>query len=238
LRTWSFVLTAGPTDPAETRQLILITLKRQGPMTIRAMARRLKVSDEAVRQHVVQLLEQGWIEPCKPRRAPRKISGRPPLRYCLTLAGDHLFPKHYDALAIELLETIDRDFGERALLEVFAAMADDTVAEWKSAVEGRPLRERIEIVRRKYAELDRATIVQRSDEGYRIIERNCPFLNVAMKRPPLCSVAVNVLTRLLGCKVVRVERFQNGDGRCVFRVFPRESSRLKRFALEPPIQAS
>lgn len=232
------MLTSGPTDPAETRQLILITLKRYGPVTIRAMARRLGVSDEAVRQHVVQLLEQGWIEPCKPRRAPKKISGRPPLRYCLTLAGDHLFPKHYDTLAIELLETIARDFGERALLEVFAAMADDTVAEWKTEVEGQPVRERIEFLRRKYAELDRATIVERSDGGYRLIERNCPFLNVSLKRPALCSVAVNVLTRLLGCKVVRVERFQNGDGRCVFRISPDQPSRVKRFVLEPPIQAS
>lgn len=231
----SDVLTAGPADPAETRQLILILLKRQGPITIRAMARRLKISDEAVRQHVVQLTKQGWIEPCKPRRVPKKISGRPPLRYCLTTAGDHLFPKHYDTLAIDLLETIDQDFGERALLEVFAAIADDTVAEWKKDVQGRTQRERIQVVTRKYAELDRATVARRSDDGFRIIERNCPFLNVALKRPTLCSVAVNVLTRLLGCKVVRVERFQNGDGRCVFRIFPNQPSRLKRFALEPPI---
>ena len=56
------------------------------------------------------------------------------------------------------------------------------------------------------------------DGGYRLVERNCPFLNTAMRRPALCSVSVNALTRLLGVRVEREEKFQNGDGRCVFRV--------------------
>ena len=61
--------------------------------------------------------------------------------------------------------------------------------------------------------------------GYRVIERNCPYLNAAMKRPALCSVTVNSLTRLLGVRVDREERFQNGDGRCVFRVYADEPVR-------------
>jgi predicted ArsR family transcriptional regulator len=136
-------------------------------------------------------------------------------------------------LALELLETVDRDFGYDDLLTVFAAMADDRVAEWKKEVSGRPLPEKIEVLRRKYAELDRETVVERSESGYRIIERNCPFLNVALKRSELCSVAVNVMTRLLGCEVVRQERFQNGDGRCAFHIFPDRPRKLRHFELEP-----
>jgi predicted ArsR family transcriptional regulator len=235
LRYCSSVRKPGASNTAETRQQILIAFKRSGPTTINAIARRLDVSDEAIRQHVVQLLKEALIEPCKPRRTPRKASGRPPLRYCLTVTGDHLFPKRYDELALDMLEAIDREFGETDALELFAALADETVAEWKSEVAGRSLQERIEIIRRKYAALDRDTVTDRASDGYRIIERNCPFLNVALKRPELCSVAVNVMTRLLGCKVVRQERIQNGDGRCVFRIFPNRPTRLQRFELEPPI---
>jgi predicted ArsR family transcriptional regulator len=39
-----------------------------------------------------------------------------------------------------------------------------------------------------------------------------------MRRPALCSISVNAITRVLGYRVVRDEKFQNGDGRCVFRV--------------------
>ena len=51
-----------------------------------------------------------------------------------------------------------------------------------------------------------------------LIERNCPFLDVANRRPALCSVTVNTLSRLLGRRVERVRTFQNGHGRCAFRI--------------------
>ena len=51
-----------------------------------------------------------------------------------------------------------------------------------------------------------------------LIERNCPFLSVARKHPALCTVSVCTLSRLLGVRVVREQRFQDGDGCCVFRV--------------------
>lgn len=73
-----------------------------------------------------------------------------------------------------------------------------------------------------------------SGDRLSLIEHNCPFFNVAKRRPVLCSVTVSMLTRLLGYRVVREERFQNGDGRCVFRVLldqPIDDSSFK-FALE------
>ena len=54
--------------------------------------------------------------------------------------------------------------------------------------------------------------------GFRLVEHNCPFLNVALERPVVCSVTVSLLSRLLGFEVVREEKFQAGDGRCAFRV--------------------
>jgi len=43
-------------------------------------------------------------------------------------------------------------------------------------------------------------------------------LNVATQRPALCSITVNALSRLLGYRVARQRKFQNGDGCCEFRV--------------------
>jgi predicted ArsR family transcriptional regulator len=60
--------------------------------------------------------------------------------------------------------------------------------------------------------------VEQVENGYRLIERNCPYINTAMNRPSLCSVSVNALTKALGVRVEREEKFQNGDGRCVFRI--------------------
>src|SRR4029077_19972848 len=92
-----------------------------------------------------------------------------------------------------------------------------------------------------YDEDDAFTSVKKDARGYMLVERNCPFLNVALKRPRLCSITVSTLTRLLGVRVVREERFQDGDRRCVFRVLEDEPVDVRsfRFAPEPePQQAA
>lgn len=227
------MLKVGPADAGETRQLVLTTLKRYGPVTIAAIAHRLGLTHEAVRQHLVQLVQQDWVEPCKPRRALKKKGGRPATRYCLSVAGDHLFPKHYDVLTLDVLKAISASFGDQAVLDILAAMADETVTKWKPLLTGKSLAQKIAFLRDRYAELDRAVRSARSGDDYLMVEGNCPFLNVALERPALCSVTVNVLTRLLQRKVFRSERFQNGDGRCVFRILGRQPTQLNRFALEP-----
>ena len=69
-----------------------------------------------------------------------------------------------------------------------------------------------------YFEGDPFTSVERVDSETILVERNCPFQKVAMARPQLCSTTVSTLTRLLGVRVERRRRFQNGDGRCTFHV--------------------
>ena len=74
-----------------------------------------------------------------------------------------------------------------------------------------------------------------NDDGIlTLVERNCPFQNVAMERPKLCSTTVSTLSRLLGVRVERVKTFQGGDGMCAFRVHSDEDIDSDfRFAFEP-----
>ena len=85
-----------------TRKSILETLKREGKAAIADLAGRLGMSGEAVRQQLLQLQREGWVEAIRDE-AHEKRSGRPAAHYRLTPAGDHLFPKDYDNLGIALL---------------------------------------------------------------------------------------------------------------------------------------
>ena len=88
-----------------------------------------------------------------------------------------------------------------------------------------------------YGEGDAYAEVAKSKRGYRVIEWNCPYLQFATERPLFCSTTVSVLRRLTGCEVVREERFQDGDARCVFHIYfdaPLDDSRRNRkFEHEP-----
>lgn len=228
----------GETSVTAARRAILTALKQHGPSSIAALARQLGVTGEAIRQHLRQLEREGWVERVGAGRrgAPRpaRRAGRPPVLYRLTPAGDHLFPKRYGDLAVALMDAVAEGLGEEALRQVLARVAEALARSWEPRLHGLGLQERLMALRDIYAAEDPFAEVEHGPEGIRLIERNCPFLDVAMRRPALCSVTVSVLTRLLGCRVVREERFQDGDGRCVFRVLPSEPVDPREFGFFAP----
>lgn len=218
---------------SSTRRALLDVFKQHGPSTIAELAERLEMSGEAIRQQLVQLQREGWVEAIV-ERAEASAAGRPPARFRLTESGDHLFPKNYDALAVMLLDAVAGELGKAAFEKVLAAIADGRVRDWEPRMHGLTLGERVHALKAVYGAGDPYMVVEKVRGGFRLIERNCPFLNIAMQRPALCSVTVSALSRLLGVRVVREERFQHGHGRCVFRVIGNEAIDPKRgFALEP-----
>ena len=170
-----------------------------------------------MRQQLLQLHREGWVEAHIERR-DRMRTGRPATTYRLSAAGDHLFPKHYDALAVAVIDAIGDEFGGDAQLRVLARVTDDRVQSVAPTLRDLSLAQRVEALRNWYLADDPYMEVVRVGDDFRLIERNCPFYNTAMRRPALCSVSVNALRRLLGVHVEREEKFQNGDGRCVFRI--------------------
>lgn len=220
--------------PASVRHSALAFIKESNGAGIAAIAEHLRISYEGARLHVAQLEKEGLIEK-RIVRTPQASAGRPLARYLLTSAGEHVFPKNYDELTVGLIDALTERLGPQALKEVLAAFTDKRVREWAPRLEGMPLKERVAALREIYGGGDPFMSVEVGRGQLRLIERNCPFLNVASRRPALCSVTVSALERLLGCKVVREERFQTGHGRCVFRVLADQpiDARRFRFALEP-----
>src|SRR5262249_41046711 len=98
------------------------------------------------------------------------------------------------------------------------SLTEARVQEWMPKLEGKSLEEKIEALKDLYFSKDPFTSVEKGPDGIRLLEHNCPYLNVALEQPALCSVTLSTLTRLLGFRVVRSERFQSGHGRCVFKI--------------------
>jgi predicted ArsR family transcriptional regulator len=201
-----------------TRKSILETLKRDGKAAIADLAGRLGMSGEAVRQQLLQLQREGWVEAVRDE-AHEKRSGRPAAHYRLTPAGDHLFPKNYDHLGVALLDAVSSHLGPDALSQVLSAMTEARAKLWEQRLAGKTLHEKLQVLTAMYDPQGAYAHVEDGQNGLRLVEQNCPYLNVANERPVICSISVALLSQLLGVEVVREERFQDGDGRCVFRVY-------------------
>jgi predicted ArsR family transcriptional regulator len=222
----------------DSRHLILDVLKRNGAATIAQLAGDLHLTGEGVRQHLLQLHREGLIEAKAKSASERPRTGRPATFYQLTVTGEHLFTKRYDVLAIAVMDAIGEELGADAAKRVFARVTDTLVHTDEPKVRNLGLEERVQAVKDWYGQGDPFMDVETTDDGFRLIERNCPFFNVAMQRPALCSISVNSLTRLLGARVVREESFQRGYGRCVFRVLANEPVDSNSWAFELESDAS
>ena len=214
------------------RSDVLRLLKTRGAMTAGGIAARLRITREGARQQLELLEKEGWI--ARATRAAERRAGRPAVVFALTPAGDHLFPKHYDTLALALMDTVTTQLGSTALLKLLTALTDQQVQQWESRLAGKPLLQRLRALKGIYFAGDPFTSVDKDRRGYVLTEHNCPYLTLAMHRPRLCSVTVSTLTRLLGVQVVREKRFQDGDQRCAFRVLADQpvNPRKFRFAFE------
>jgi predicted ArsR family transcriptional regulator len=223
----------GPQVP-EVQQKILALLKQHGETTTATIADTLDVSYEAVRQQIKQLEALRLVQRHK-RPNPSGV-GRPLRYYSLTASGEHLFPKNYDELAVGLIDAIGGELGADGLRRVLERLADAQVAQWEARLAGLSLEERLRALEDIYLENDPFTEVREEGGALHLVERNCPYLNVASRRPALCSLTVTVLSRLLGHRVTRVARFQDGDGRCVFRVHLDRPLQTTEFQFESEIE--
>jgi predicted ArsR family transcriptional regulator len=219
----------------EPRRSILVAIKTHGPMDTAEVAARIGISYEGTRQQIGQLELEGWVTRAVDRVASRP--GRPRALFRLTSSGDHLFPKEYDELAVALIDAAAERLGPAGLQGLLEEVVRKKVAYWEPLLAGKSFEERLEALRGIYQVDDPFCRVEEGVEGPRLVELNCPYLEVAQRRPALCSVTVSVLRRLLGRRVVRSERFQDGCGRCVFRVVgdePAEGEELFGWEPAPP----
>lgn len=216
----------------ESRSNMLRLIKQRGPLTAGQLAKQLRITREAARQQLNLLAQEGWI--ARTAGKSMKRSGRPAILFTLTSAGDHLFPKRYDALSLTLVDAVAEQLGPEALTKLLTALTDQQVQRLESKLAGKSLAEKIRVLKGIYFEGDPYVSVEKDQRGYLLVEHNCPYLTLALQRPRLCSVTVSTLTRLLGVRVVREKRFQDGGQCCAFRILADQpvDTRHFRFAFE------
>jgi predicted ArsR family transcriptional regulator len=205
----------------------------------RTLARRLRLTVEGTRLLLGRLTDAGLVYELPPAEPARKRRGRPAARYALTAAGLEALPKAYAEMTLGVVDAVAAGLGPDALRTVLGALTDARVAALRPRVDGLPFEERLRALRAIYRTDDAFLKVERDGDRWRLTERNCPFLRVALARPAVCSTTVTTLSRLLGCRVERDLRFQSGDGCCSFLVDPARAADgpVSGFAEEPALAA-
>jgi len=206
--------------PKNSREHVIYELKRAGSASAKELAELLGVSLTAIRQLLYALQAEGIVE----NREERQAQGRPRHVYSLTSKGDESFPRAYDSMVMELLDTVREMGGEEMVDVVMKKQLGKKEERYREAMEGASIRERLQ----RLSDLRRgdgfmSEIVQNEGEKPALLEHNCPVLRVAKAHPKMCAYEIELMERVLGISLDHTHHMADGEHVCCFRVSENDS---------------
>jgi predicted ArsR family transcriptional regulator len=199
---------------------ILRLLKNKGALNATAIARHLKVTPVAARQHLGSLLERGLVSP-----EDRKLGvGRPKRFWSLTKAGHEYFPENHAGLTLELITAIRAVFGEQGLERVIRHREGKARQQYRAVVGMGSLAERAKrLAAQRSAEGYMASVQNLGEGGVLLIERHCPICAAAATCQGFCRSELALFADALGpdIDVSRTDHIVSGAERCAYILKPR-----------------
>jgi predicted ArsR family transcriptional regulator len=200
-----------------TRRRIVKLLKTEGPMNSAALARKLRVTPMAVRQHLYALHEEKLVD-AEERPVPL---GRPAKYWRLTRAADRLFPDAYAELNAALMTSVQDAFGPGGMDRLLDARVARQRADYAARIDpSAPLATKVRQLAQVRAEEGYMAEVKRDGRGFLFVENHCPICAAATVCQGFCSTELDLFRSVLG-PGVSVERFEHilsGDRRCAYRI--------------------
>src|SRR5258708_5790261 len=210
---------AGPDRAGKTRRAIVKLLKTEGPLDSSRLARHLRLTPMAVRQHLYAL-QPGKLVTAADRPVPL---GRPAKHWQLTPEANRLFPDAYAELTLALVGAVGTAFGPVGLQRVLESRCASQRADYGSRIPASaPLEEKLRALARIRTEEGYMAEVTRAGDGFLFVERHCPICAAANACQGLCSTELELFRAVLGkgACVERTEHIIAGDRRCVYQVTP------------------
>ena len=216
----------GPTQQRLLRQLLMA---HEGG-TVESLCAWLRISHNAVRQHLSALIARGYVE----RAQSRPSGGRPLACYRLTEAGHALFPRNYGTIASALLALLQARFGtsevEQLMRELGQGLGSSEVAPATSTPHA-------EVVKRLAQQLDALgyeAVAARHGEEWQVEAFNCVFHALAQQHPQVCKFDLAYMEAASGRRIHHMECIVRGGQLCRFRVGALLSLDDQTSSTEPP----
>jgi len=192
---------------------ILVALRKEQPLTIKALAKQFGLTDNALRRHLTELVEAGLV-------VYRRLihgQGAPVFAYSLSDAGEALFPRAYvDPLVDALASLRDRE-GTEAVVQLFRRRWDVIAEQAKPRLATLPLAERAQLLAELLtAEGYMTEAVTGNGDATTIRQHNCAIREIALRFPEVCSAEAEFIAAVLDTPVERRMHLKDGCRACEY----------------------
>ena len=197
-----------------TRDRIMQTLLRQPRTTINQLAVAVGINPISVRHHLTNLQVEGLVSTEEERHGV----GRPRLVYFLTEAGTERFPTRYLRLTTRLLTQMKESMPAPVVSKLFAQMADGLADEYASQMKGLNMEERLDLAKTLLTEEGFDIQWEKTGAQYQIHEITCPYLQIGLSHPEVCTVDQTLISKMLAVPAEKVQCLLQGDAHCTYVV--------------------
>lgn len=204
----------GTTQQALLRHL----LRNPAGVDVESLCLFLRISHNAVRQHLTALSTRGWVE----RSDSVATGGRPQARFRLTAVGHELFPRNYAFIAGALLEAVGQRVGNDGMKAMLSELgttlgrSEPTLARETDAEVATALAERLN--RAGYESLPTTRGGQAQVEAF-----NCVFHSMARQNSDVCRFDIAFMEAATGRRIQHGECIVRGGHVCRFLIGPKVS---------------
>lgn len=197
-----------------TRDKILQTLLKKPKSTINEMAEVVGINPISVRHHLTNLQMEGLVESQEERHGV----GRPRLVYLLTAEGMERFPTRYLRLTNRLIAQMKETLPAPAVNQLFGQIAEDLVSEYANDVKGLSMEARLDLVKDLLAQEGFTVEWEKKDGSYQIHETSCPYYQIGIAHPEVCTVDQTLISKMLALPVNKVQCILDGNAHCTYVV--------------------
>ena len=195
-----------------TRDRILQALLRQPRRTINELAETVEINPISVRHHLNNLQAEGLVNAEEERHGV----GRPRLVYALTEDGMEKFPTRYLRLTTRLLSQMKETMPAPLVSQLFSQIAEDLASEYKDQIRGLSMEERLDFVKTMLAEEGFTVEWERSGDQYQIHEITCPYYQIGVNHPEVCTVDQALISQVLAIPAQKIQCILHGDAHCTY----------------------
>ena len=175
----------------------ILDLLRTGEWTVNELAKRLGLTDNAVRAHLASLERDRLVNQSGMRPGIRK----PHITYALGPEAEHLFPKAYGRLVSLLMSIFSRQITSRNLRAGMRAAGRAVAQEHLTELKGKPRQQRINAALAILKDLGGAASFREEDGRHFIFANGCPIAAATADHPEACLLAESLLTEIIGSPV-------------------------------------
>lgn len=202
-----------------TRNKILQTLLKKTRSTINEMAEAVGINPISVRHHLTNLQMEGLVEAQEERHGV----GRPRLAYVLTQEGMEQFPTKYLSLTNRLITQMKQSLSTPTVKQFFGQIGEDLVNEHMDEAKRLSMEERLDLIQDVLRQEGFTVEWEKKNGSYEIHEISCPYYQIGITHPEVCTVDHTLISKMLALPVNKVQCILDGHAHCTYVVQPAEN---------------